>query len=79
MIPERNGQLTTVASIVRQFGLAPLQATLAACERLSPVGYNNAFPESETGRGLGGLDGECIGEGRESNSAYRPASLGSIM
>ena len=34
----RDGQLTVVAEIVRQFGLTSLQSTLAACETLSRAG-----------------------------------------
>jgi GTP-binding protein EngB required for normal cell division len=64
MIPERNGQLTAVADIVRQFGLASLQPTLAACETLA---------------GGGPIDVAVLGQFKSGKSSLLNAVLGEAV
>jgi GTP-binding protein EngB required for normal cell division len=64
MIPERNGQLTSVADIVRQFGLASLQPTLAACETLA---------------GGGPIDVAVLGQFKSGKSSLLNAVLGEAV
>jgi GTP-binding protein EngB required for normal cell division len=64
MIAERNGQLTAVVDIVRQFGLAALQPALAACETLA---------------GGGPIDVAVLGQFKSGKSSLLNAVLGEAV